>query len=258
MVTKAIQLAAACLCHPRHAWRRVRSGVNFSIATRLEDLKNRGLLVDGGVILDVGAYDGAFSVACASVFPKADIWSFEPSRETFRRLQANTRRYGNIHAVNSAVGERAGEVRLSTGTMMQTNSLLPIGEEHLRAWPESRRSGFETVEMVTLDGFSEARRWEGDIFVKVDVQGYELSVLDGAGRLLPRVGMIQLECSFAALYEGAPLFPEVWRSMDERGFGVVEVSDLLAPGPRECALSCDVLFARKPSSGARPRVSTTP
>jgi FkbM family methyltransferase len=253
MVTNLIRLAAACLCHPRHAWRRVCGGVNFSIATRLEDLKRRGLLKDGGVILDVGAFDGAFSVACASVFPRADIWSFEPSRETFKKLQANTRGHKNIHPVNAAVGERKGEVQLSTGKMMQTNSLLPIGEEHLRAWPESERSGFETVEMLTLDGFSKDKDWTGNIFLKADVQGYELSVLDGASQLLLRVGVLQLECSFAALYEGAPLFPEVLRSMDGRGYGVVEVSELLAPGPKECALSCDVLFARKPQPVTGPQ-----
>jgi hypothetical protein len=59
---------------------------------------------------------------------------------------------------------------------------------------------------------------EGDLFLKVDTQGYELEVLLGASGLLPRITAMQLELSLIPLYAGAPVMVEMLQYLQSCGY----------------------------------------
>jgi len=90
----------------------------------------------------------------------------------------------------------------------------------------------------------------GTVFLKIDVQGFEIEVLQGATTLLPRLCAIQLELSLVPLYQGAPVMTEVIRYLDERGFELFQ----LQPGFRDerdgRLLQADGYFVRRTSSTA--------
>lgn len=72
------------------------------------------------------------------------------------------------------------------------------------------------VQTVRLDALAECANAD---YLKIDVQGAELLVLEGAAALLPRIVAIELEVQFAPLYKDVPLFGDVDRYLRQRGFG---------------------------------------
>jgi len=60
--------------------------------------------------------------------------------------------------------------------------------------------------------------FEDNILLKVDVQGYEHKVIDGSRNILNMVKVIIIETSFHELYEGQPLFAEIYELLNRLGF----------------------------------------
>ena len=75
--------------------------------------------------------------------------------------------------------------------------------------------GTETIETKRLDDIEEARQTD---FLKLDVQGAELEILNHATEVLKHVDMIQIEVCFIELYQGQPLFAEIDQFMRARDF----------------------------------------
>jgi hypothetical protein len=93
------------------------------------------------------------------------------------------------------------------------SSLLPMRAEILEVSPSSRTVAREKVRLATLDSVFDAYARAGDrVLLKIDTQGYERQVLDGAARSLPRLAGLQLELSLVPLYEGEA----TWLAMIER------------------------------------------
>lgn len=177
-------------------------------------------------VLDVGAHVGQSAAHFADVFPVARITSFEPDPASFEQLRALASGYPRVTAVNAAVGDREGEASFFVNAFSQTNSLLRprdgagqylVAADGLDVRSETR------VRVVTLDRYCAEHGVERIDFLKLDTQGYELRVLEGAASLLARqaVPLIYLEVGFVTLYEGQPLFPEVYQYLFDRGYRLV-------------------------------------
>ena len=148
------------------------TGATCNIYTGLHDFPEMAftahLLRRGDHFVDVGANVGVYTVLAGAV-AGADCIAFEPATQTFKALESNM-------AVNklsadlrcAAVGASNGTVRFSEDRL-DTTSHIAIGEEN----------GVE-VEMVTLD----ASLPEVPTLLKIDVEGFEGAVLDGAERTL--------------------------------------------------------------------------
>jgi hypothetical protein len=92
-------------------------------------------------------------------------------------------------------------------------------DAHLRAAPESAYIGTETVPVSRLDTAAEDLQVGAqNLFLKIDVQGFEPQVLKGAARLLDRIQGVQLELSLVPLYEGEALFMPLVDCLARKGF----------------------------------------
>jgi FkbM family methyltransferase len=143
------------------------------------------VLADGGVLVDVGANIGAFSLI-ASEQPNARVVAYEPHPATFERLRNNVNRNGrqNVDTVCAAVGSRDGEIRISDTPGSATTHAVDAGEAaHERAI---------TVPLLRLDGDLARRGLTPDV-VKIDVEGFEFDVLSGCGTLLGDVALFLVE-----------------------------------------------------------------
>ncbi len=99
-----------------------------------------------------------------------------------------------------------------------SSSLLPMGPLH-RAWaPHARPAGTETVELARLDQLLSEEDIGTDAMLKIDVQGYEMAVLQGAGSLLEKFKYVFCEVSFVELYDSQDLADSVVRELLQRGF----------------------------------------
>ena len=99
-----------------------------------------------------------------------------------------------------------------------------------------------TVEVRRLDEVVAASELESPTLLKVDVQGGELGVLNGAGSVLDSVHAVLVEVSFVELYSGQALVDEVWGMLVDRGFTCRGVWSVVYG--RGACLQADLLFAR--------------
>lgn len=76
-------------------------------------------------------------------------------------------------------------------------------ESHLSAAPESVYCGAETVNVSRLDNIANKHitKDTNSIFLKIDVQGFEKQVIEGATQTLPIIKGIQMEPSLVAMYK---------------------------------------------------------
>jgi FkbM family methyltransferase len=177
-------------------------------------------------VFDVGANVGQSAALFSDTFPSASIHSFEPDPESHGQLQAIAAAHPRVTAVNAAVGNRDEEASFFVNEFRQTNSLLkPLdnaGQYLVGSHGLDVRNQVQ-VRVITLDGYCAERGIEHVDFLKLDTQGYELRVLDGASRLLGRqaVPLIYLEVGFVPLYEDQPMFPQVYQYLYDRGYRLV-------------------------------------
>ena len=107
--------------------------------------------------------------------------------------------------------------------------------------------GTQQVEVRTLDSLAAVQPVTRGIYLKLDVQGYELSVLLGAERALPRVELVEAELSLVPLYTGGPLYRELIDHLDARGFDLISVEGITEEPDTGEMLQVDAVFARRSS-----------
>lgn len=181
-------------------------------------------------VFDVGAHVGETAVRLVAAFPKAAIYSFEPDPQSFSALRAVAGTVRRMEAVNAAVGDTDGTAAFFVNQFDQTSSLLetaPGASQYLVDKSGLDRRAEIEVPILTLDRFCAERGITRIDLLKLDAQGYELRILDGARDLLNRQGVpiIYLEVCFVRIYEGQPLFPEIYQYVFERGYRLVWLYD---------------------------------
>lgn len=191
-------------------------------------------------VLDVGASRGQFATFARGIWPDARIVCFEPLQEASERIREVVDGPVDVHV--SAVGADTGTLTLNVSGRDDSSSLLPIGRQATE-FPGTAAAGSREVQVVTLEPFL-----DGDVarpvLLKIDVQGFELEVLRGAGPGLDHVDEILCECSFVELYTGQALAAEVVAYLHGRGFELVNVAGIaIAAGARQ--LQADLTFRRR-------------
>ncbi len=194
-------------------------------------------------IIDVGANVGQFAVACAKIFPGVAVHSFEPLPHCLKQLGRNVARLG-VRVYPVALGEHAGEATIHVNSHSHSSSILSLGDRHRQAFPDAREIQAIRVPVSTLDRELESVSLENPVLLKLDVQGYEPQVLNGATETLKRVDYVILEASFRPLYEGEKVFIEIARMMEDRGFEFLRPVAWLSDPHNGEVLQMDALFAR--------------
>jgi len=135
----------------------------------------------GMTVLDIGAHHGLYSLAASKdVHPRGHVHSFEPSprerRLLERNLRLNLRQNVSVHAMALGATRGRATLFLVEGIEDGCNSLQSPGG--------SRNTRTVEVDVVLLDEFVQENGITAVDFIKMDVEGAELSVLQGASRLL--------------------------------------------------------------------------
>jgi FkbM family methyltransferase len=143
------------------------------------------------VAFDVGANLGRWSQMLAEANPKCLVHAFEPSPSTFLNLEKNAQSIPGLKLHQLGLGDREGVCAFND-----------YGENSgLSSFASRRKSmGLEPVRVIktpvsTFDQFCAQERIETVDFVKIDTEGYEMSVLRGMEKALgnQRVAAIQFE-----------------------------------------------------------------
>jgi FkbM family methyltransferase len=173
---------------------------------------------EGISIYDIGAATGHFSAAIAKLENVRQVESFEPIPVAFQALQQRLASYPHVHCHNVALGSANGSADLHLSGSSDSSSLLPVAREHESVFPGTQNIGRISVRVACLDDYVDQHKLTLPDVIKIDVQGYEVEVLKGASRALAHARHCILETSFVSLYEGSPLFEEVYAFMLDNGF----------------------------------------
>jgi 2-O-methyltransferase len=223
----------------RHPWQAVRY---LRHRDRISCAECARHLPPTPVIIEAGAFDGGNTREFLEHWPGGKVYAFEPVPTAFQRLQTVAEEFsGHVFPQPLAVGRKAGMALMhvsqtAAGGGEQSSSLLPPAAT-LEEFPYVEFTGVTTeVEVVTLDAWAQERGVERVDFLWLDLQGLELDALRGAEGLLRDCSAIHCEVQNLALYEGAPLYPEVRAWLMDHGFCPVREAIFRRGG--------NVLFAR--------------
>lgn len=214
-------------------------------------------LISRGIemVLDVGANTGGFGQSLRQHGYARRLLSFEPSPWSYGRLQTLTSTDPTWTSLPLALGENEGEVLLNiAGNDEASSSILPMLERHRNAAPDSAYVSTVAVQQRRLDDVlgDEVKLTEGaPIHLKIDVQGYEMHVLNGASDLLssPDLVSLQLELSLVNLYEGGMLWSDGLEFARQLGMRPVKFMPGFADPVSGEGLQFDGVFVRDSSSG---------
>jgi FkbM family methyltransferase len=145
-----------------------------AISDRKERALMRALIGPGMTIADVGANIGIHTRFLSQLTGNnGRVHAFEPSPTNFSRLQDNIAGRPNVTAVHAAVGEKSGTTALFLSDTLNVDH---------RTYDDGNGRERVEVPLVSLDEYF--RPGTTIDFLKIDVQGYEDSVLRGAARIL--------------------------------------------------------------------------
>lgn len=146
------------------------------------------------IVFDVGANVGQSALAYLELFSRATIYSFEPVRATFAELAAATQAHTRIRSFHCAMGTQEEKRAIHVASDSRKSSI-----DHVRDGDRT-----EEIDIKTLDSFAATHGIQTIDFLKVDTEGHELAVLQGASSLLraQKVRLLMLECEPVATGAG--------------------------------------------------------
>ncbi|MET3962021.1 FkbM family methyltransferase [Marmoricola sp. OAE513] len=216
----------------------VRNPFSVQIATAMKWLEL-------GTVLDIGGNIGQYGASLRASGYRGRIISCEPLSDAFPLLAKRASGDAGWTALNTAVGSEPGEIEINVSANSYSSSVLPMTDAHSLAAPGSEYVRAEKVPLVTIADIVASERVDAaTTLLKIDTQGYESQVLDGAGELLASFAAVQLELSMVPLYDGAQLFGDLVARMENAGFGIFALEGGFADPRTGRMLQCDGFFLR--------------
>ena len=192
-------------------------------------------------ILDLGANRGLWTKEAQKVWPGASFFMVE-ANPAHKPTLAST----GVPFAISVLGDEEKNVSMHFGAMGKADTGNSV-------FPETRNQEMFTPSIVTMRTLDEVLRTNGQgntIFnlLKIDVQGAELLVLQGARSTLRGVDCVLLELAVIQFNTGAPLWLSVQARMAHLGFQIYDVLELHYLPTNKMLIQVDILFANTKSS----------
>jgi FkbM family methyltransferase len=184
-------------------------------------------------ILDVGAHNGSSVRRFRNVFgPKPDIFSFEANPELYKLLKQDLSLSTNLKVYNYIVCDKDGEIQAFNIHQTSTGSSSMLAVDFNTRFAQRRGVSTETISIcnvptISLDFFASKLPTSRISFLKIDTQGSELDVLNGAVGLLARgeIDVIEFELITHSGYVGRGGYFEVLNLLDKNGYKLIAISN---------------------------------
>ncbi len=199
------------------------------------------------LIIDGGAYHGDLALQFKRLFPGARVFAFEPCAKSYEVLMARTKGVANISSCRLALSSTNGTRTFHTTTYGQTSSLMPPGDAGKKYFPDRMiTSGTETVEVVTLDDWTEREHISKIDLIKLDLEGHELEALRGCEKsVLPCTRSVYTEIRFVEIHRQCCEFTDLAQYLDAQGFALYNLYHLGSDPKDGQLLWGDALFVNR-------------
>jgi FkbM family methyltransferase len=199
------------------------------------------------LVFDIGANKGQYATGIIDAGYKNRIVSFEPLTSAHSVIDTASKKYSNwTVAERCAIGSQNQEIEINISANSVSSTLLNMLNTHIEGAPESKIIGKEKVKVYPLDEIaSQYLSGSKNIFLKVDVQGFEQEVLKGAQNMLSKAKGVEMEISLVPLYEDQKwLLADILDYMTKRGFRLTSIVPAFTDNKTGIVLQCNGIFFR--------------
>lgn len=187
---------------------------------RIKLLKNYNI----DTVLDVGANIGQYGSELRNIGFNGKIISFEPTSDAFKKLEklAKTDKNWDVH--NFSLGDFDGETEINIAKNSVSSSMLESLPQLTLSAPDAKFINKETISVKKIDSiFDELDLKNKNIYLKIDTQGYENMVINGAKNSLTQIMGLQIEMALIPTYEGAITFEEMIEKLKSFNFNTTSI-----------------------------------
>lgn len=192
------------------------------------------------VIFDVGANKGTWTKHCMHYFPEATYILFEPQLNLQSAINKSLGHFPKVQLFSVGVGSQSGRLLF---TYHERDDSCTFNMDSA----EAARLGYQQTELpiVALDGFVKENNLPFPEMLKIDAEGLDIEVLQGAQELirnhveiiLVEVGVMNKQFNNSAL--------TVLSFMDSIGFRLFDITDLNRPFKNNILWLCEFVFIKK-------------
>ena len=187
---------------------------------RIKLLKNYNI----DTVLDVGANIGQYGSELRNIGFNGKIISFEPTSDAFKKLEKLAKNDKNWDVYNFSLGDFDGETEINIAKNSVSSSMLESLPQLTLSAPDAKFIDKETITVKKIDSiFDELDLKNKNIYLKIDTQGYENMVINGAKNSLTQIMGLQIEMALIPTYEGAITFEEMIEKLKSFNFNTTSI-----------------------------------
>lgn len=195
-------------------------------------------------VIDAGGGWGDFAIRVRKLLPNAKIISYEIHEPSLKIMNDAMRGDKNFESHFIALNNYNGTTTFRISSYDGSSSLLPMSDLHKTAYPISKDITEVEVECKRLDDLLDSTTLKKNILIKLDLQGAEKLVLEGAENVLRNSAIIIAEINFQELYENSVLANELIDFLRERGFALVGIENVSQHPSNGMFIQADAWFQR--------------
>ena len=199
-------------------------------------------------VLDVGANVGQFADSLFDYGYDGEVVSFEPTSQAYATVSAKAQKNKNWHVADKcAIGDSDGEIEINISDNTAFNSIKEIKEQYASYNSQSAISNKENVAIFRLDSLRGKYFNERDnLFLKIDTQGFEKEVLQGAEESLKIVKGVKIEVPLVSVYEGVEWhMVDFINFFDEKGFKCISTAEVSVDRRTGVVYEVDMIFLKE-------------
>lgn len=197
------------------------------------------------LVVDVGANEGQFARKLRWQGYDGPILSFEPISSVFETLSGHVAKDRLWDARRLAIGAEQGEAEINVALASDLSSMKPVSQFGLGWDARVETVKVEKVKVARLD--DELRGVPGRrLFLKIDTQGFEREVMQGAPETLERCVGLMLELPVEHIYDDMWSFGQALNHLDALGFVPAQIRHVASIGHDPTSyVEFDCVFRRK-------------
>jgi FkbM family methyltransferase len=191
-------------------------------------------------VLDIGANHGNWTRAAIQYFPEAEYVLIEPQDHLKAYVQDLIDSGHKIRWINAGVADKPGKLRFYVSDRDDSSTFLPREEQ-----PQARTVSETMAEVKTLDDIVSAYNLPAPDLVKIDAEGFDLKVMQGASTLIGKTDVFLLEAGVICPFENS--VARVVSTMENLDYRLVDITELNRSPKHGVLWLTELAFLRKSS-----------